>query len=197
MNWRCWASAAWRAIGMPGASCAGRSGKSSPTATALRGAVERLATVSGHECGCGDTLVSEQTGQGTSVVDEEALASLAFAVAASFGSDPPEARAEAIDALAALSIAAGMLDGLVAASERDGRTGADWSPRGPGGAWPARLGRPSRDERPLVFTTSTRGRRAWWRPSRPAWLACRWSARQGFARWRLATWWFAARAARP
>ena len=62
----------------------------------MRGAVERLATVSDPDCGC-DALVAEQTAQGASVVDEEALASLAFAVAASFGSDPPEARAEAID----------------------------------------------------------------------------------------------------
>ncbi len=90
------------------------------TVPTVRGAVERLATVSGADCGC-DGLVAEQSGQGASVVDEEALASLAFAVAASFGSDSPEARAEAIDALAALSVAAGMLDGLVAASEHEGR----------------------------------------------------------------------------
>jgi hypothetical protein len=85
-----------RACGHP--STVGSTNNAPPSAgavPAVRGAVKRLATVSDHECGCGDALVAEQTGQGASVVDEEALAALAFVVAASFGSDSPEARAEA------------------------------------------------------------------------------------------------------
>jgi hypothetical protein len=93
-----------------------------PTA---RGLGDRLdaAVEAGCDCVPGDALTPPSGEDREAVLDEGALAGLVVAVAAVYGAEDVAARTDAIDAVLALALAAGVLGGLSTALQRDGHEG--------------------------------------------------------------------------